>query len=130
MVEIKKISVEDYLMLRASAGFKKMSDRQAETGLKNSIVFVAEEDKRPIGMARIITDGGYFYLVVDVIVLPEFQGKGIGKEILTHLMEYIKGKVSKEERCFVSLTAADGKNGFYKRFGFNDANGMMQYIEK
>lgn len=68
--------------------------------------------------------------MVDVMVLPQFQGLGIGKKIMARLMERIDAKILTGEISFISLIAADGKNGFYKEFGFSDANGMSQYIEK
>lgn len=125
-----KISIENYKMLRRAVGFKEVSVRQAKIGLKNSIIVVAEKEKKVIGMARLITDGGYFYFIVDVIVLPEFQGQGIGRQIISRLMDYVDSSILDKEIGFASLIAADGKSGFYKKFGFNDANGMSQYIEK
>lgn len=55
-----KISIEDYRALRSAVGFKNVSARQAEVGLENSVLIVAKVNEKPVGMARVITDGGYF----------------------------------------------------------------------
>ena len=74
---VNEISIDDYNSLRKSAGWREVSNRKAEIGLKNSIfIVVAIVDKKPIGMARIVGDGGYFALIVDVVVLPQWQEKG------------------------------------------------------
>jgi ribosomal protein S18 acetylase RimI-like enzyme len=40
-------------------------------------------------MARIIGDEGLYYYIQDVIVVPECQGRGIGKKLMARVMEYI-----------------------------------------
>ncbi|MHB1393012.1 MAG: GNAT family N-acetyltransferase [Clostridia bacterium] len=47
----------------------------------------------------------------DVIVVPEFQGKGIGKELVTLLMERFR-------HTTIYLTYAEEKDTFYEKFGF------------
>ena len=49
---------------------------------KNSIIIKKATFKdKTIGMARAIEDGIY-YLIVDVLVDPEYQKNGIGKNLL------------------------------------------------
>jgi N-acetylglutamate synthase-like GNAT family acetyltransferase len=47
-------------------------------------------------------------------VLPGYQGRGIGKAILTRLPK----KCAEHDITMVSLFAAQGKGGYYKPFGF------------
>jgi GNAT superfamily N-acetyltransferase len=68
-----------------------------------------------IGMGRVIGDGGCFYQVVDIAVLPEYQGKGSGKAIMREISGYIKREIPKS--AHVSLLA-DGKAFEYQQFGF------------
>jgi GNAT superfamily N-acetyltransferase len=69
-------------------------------------------------MARVISDGAYIAYIADVLVLPEYQGRGIGRELMNRVMLYIKGNAVAGEKVYVNLMAAKGKEGFYKRFGF------------
>ena len=134
---VKKISVSDYNMLRKSAGWNEIAKAQAQTGINNSAFLVsAKFEEKTVGMARLITDGGYIAIIVDVIVLPEFQRKGIGKTMMTMLMEYIQDSITKGEGVFINLMAAKGRESFYKQFGFierpNDklGSGMTKWISK
>ena len=131
------LAIEDYTMFRKIVGWQELSERQIEISLKNSTsLIVAMDGTKPIGMARTITDGGYFVLLVDVIVLPEYQKTGIGRELMTRLMTGINENINENETVCVSLMAATGKEEFYEKFGFTkrpnaeQGAGMMQYIKK
>ena len=113
------ISAEDCNKLRNSAGWPQMHPDQIKTGLENSVFIVAAKDgETTVGMARLVSDGGYVVFVVDVLVLPEYQRKGIGKTMMGKIMEYIRGKLSEGYCIQVDLMAAKGKEDFYERFGF------------
>jgi ribosomal protein S18 acetylase RimI-like enzyme len=73
-------------------------------------------DSEVIGMGRVIGDGGCFYQVVDIAVLPEHQGKGLGKAIMREISGYIEREIL--ESAHISLLA-DGKAfELYQQFGF------------
>lgn len=61
-------------------------------------------------------DGGIFFLIVDIIVIPEYQGLGIGSEIVRQLLEWIHATASTDSMIW--LFAAEGKEGFYEKLGF------------
>ena len=131
-----RIPVKDYIRLRRTADWNELSRRQVRTGLRNSALQLAARHKRKtVGMARVVGDGGYVMLIVDVIVLPEYRGKGIGTKIMEKLMECIHESIKDGEGVMVQLMSAKGRENFYKRFGFatrpNDAlgPGMSQWIE-
>ncbi len=114
-----------------------MHPDQIKRGLENSAFIVAAKDgENTVGMARYISDGGYVVFIVDVIVLPEYQRKGIGKVMVGKIMEHIRCNL-KDGYCIqVDLMAAKGKENFYEEFGFikrpNDTFGcgMTQRIKK
>lgn len=131
------ISVADYNHLRKSAGWKQIAYKQAQVGINNSAYLVAAiYGDITIGMARVVSDGGYIAIIVDVIVLPEFQGKGIGKAMMNMVMEFIKNSIVEGEAVYVNLMAAKGRETFYKQFGFEErpdeklGAGMTQWISK
>ena len=113
------IPATEYNNLRVGAGWRSLSLEQAEEGLRNSAFLISawDEDK-PISIARVISDRGYIYLIVDVIVAPEYQGQGIGR----HMVEEIDAWLSQEKvgkpTMMVYLMAAEGKEEFYEKFGF------------
>ena len=71
----------------------------------------------------------YWYLQ-EIVVLPEYQGIGIGTAIVNKLLNYIQEHTPEGNFTSVGLTAAEGKEGFYERFGFAKNRGMNKYIEK
>ena len=114
------ISAEDYAMLRASQGWLALSAPQVEAALRNSAFLVAAKDgARTVGMARLMSDGGYFAVVLDVVVLPEYQGRGIGRGMMTRLVRHLKDSLQPGEHSYTILTCAPGKEGFYEKFGFH-----------
>ena len=119
IIYTNSVSSEDCNKLRNSAGWPQMHIDQIEAGLKNSAFIVAAKDGDiTVGMARIVSDGGYVAFIVDVLVLPEYQKKGIGKTMMTKIMENIHSGLRDEYRIQVDLMAAQGREGFYRKFGF------------
>jgi Acetyltransferase (GNAT) family. len=113
------ITAEDYNKLRVSAGWREMNVDQASAGLKNSAFIVSAKDgELTVGMARLITDGGHSYFIEDVVVLSEYQRKGIGTAMMNIILERIKIGLRPGFWFQVALISAKGKEPFYKKFGF------------
>lgn len=132
---INTISVYDYNRIRKAVGWLTLNEDQAQRGIDNTFYLVCAVDgDKPIGMARLISDGGYVAYIADVIVLPEYQGFGVGQLIFENIMDFITNELSKGNPVMVNLMAAAGKEGFYEKFGFerrpNDSvgAGMFQWI--
>lgn len=113
-----KLTYDQYRDLRASVGWKNFSEEQARTALKNSsyIISVFEHDTI-IAMARLIGDGMY-YIIVDVIVRPDEQKRGIGTALINRCLEYVEHYLPEGGRASVQLIAEKGKEEFYERLGF------------
>jgi GNAT superfamily N-acetyltransferase len=110
-------SVETYRALRSGSGLSQKTPEAAERGLPRSLFAVQVlAGDTPIGMGRIVGDGGCFFQVVDIAVLKEHQGKGIGKMIMKEIMQYIETNVP--ESGYVSLIADGEAHKLYARFGF------------
>ena len=70
-----KISVEDYNYLRKSVKWIELENQQALNGINNSaFIIAAVVGDKTVGATRVVSDAGYIAVVVDVIVLPDFQG--------------------------------------------------------
>lgn len=110
-------SVETYRHLRVAAGLSAKTVEAATRGLPNSLfavqILCAGE---PVGMGRVIGDGGSFYQVVDIAVLPAHQGRGLGKMIMGAISDYIAREVP--ESAYVSLIADGEAYRLYEQFGF------------
>jgi len=69
-------------------------------------------------LTRLITDGGYAYLIVDVLVLPAYQRKGIGRTMLNRTMDYVRSTLKEGYVVKVDILSSAGKEGFYRSLGF------------
>ena len=69
------------------------------------------ENGDSIAMGRIIGDGLYF-TIVDVVVHPDYQGKGLGTLIIQKLMEHIEQGVPTGGRVSIQLISGKGKENF------------------
>ena len=64
-----------------------------------------------IGFGRIISDGTLHALIVEMIVLPEYQGKGIGSRILDDMV----GECKAHDIIDIQLFCARDKALFYEK---------------
>ena len=78
----------------------------------SSHVRFAYNDEELIGFGRTVDDGQYYALIVDLVISPKYQGKGIGCKILSEL------KDSLDSYYFTTLNSAVGKEGFYLNQGW------------
>jgi GNAT superfamily N-acetyltransferase len=65
-----------------------------------------------LGFGRTIDDGKFYATVVDVVVSPAYQRKGVGRAIVEDLQRRMKGFL------VVTLTAAPEVQPFYKKLGW------------
>ncbi|MDN7891458.1 GNAT family N-acetyltransferase [Burkholderia cepacia] len=117
--EVPLVSV--YIDIRLAAGLSRKSEQAATIGLKNGLFsVVAYCDGVPIGIGRVIGDGGCFFEIVDIAVLPAHQKKGVGDLIMRALMGYVHENAP--PTAYVSLMADHGTPKFYERYGFQPSS--------
>ena len=110
-------TVDEYLALREAVKFSPRSRQAAETGLPGSSwAITAREGGKAVGMARLVGDGGCSFLVVDVIVHPEYQGRGIGTEMMRQMDEWIDSNLP--DGAMISLLADEPGRRLYERLGY------------
>lgn len=114
------LTVGEYRDLRVSVGWSALSERQAAAVVQNSSYFIAARaEGRIVGMARLVSDGGYVAYIADVVVRPDFQGKGIGKAMMTMILRHIRESAMPGERILACLMAAKDREPFYEGLGFS-----------
>lgn len=97
-----------------------------ETALSGSWASVAvHAGGQLVGFGRVISDGCLHAYVNEMIVHPEWQGRGIGQALLHRLLARCAAAGIRD----IQLFAARGKRAFYERQGFaarpGDAPGMQ-----
>ena len=122
--------VDDYRRLRLAAGMTPKSEEAARRGLPNTLHGVSLlRDGEVVGMGRVIGDGGCFFIVADIAVAPELQGRGLGRRIMAALDAWLRENVP--ESAYVSLVADGAAKHLYAMFGFVDTAPQsinMEYV--
>lgn len=113
------ITPAEYMSMRKAVEWGEFPLEQAQAGLDNSYVWCFRDEGRPVAVGRVIWDHGYVIYIADIIVIPEYQGQGLGRELMEHVMAFIRSELKPGYRFMVSLSAAKGKEDFYKKFGFS-----------
>jgi len=124
--------VETYLMLRRVAGLSPFSEDAARRGLPGSWhAVLLRHEGAPVGMGRIIGDGGCFFQITDIAVHPAHQGKGLGKRIMAALMAHFRDQAPAS--AYISLMADVPADRLYTQYGFKPTApasiGMAQILD-
>ena len=114
-------TLEDYRRLRADTGLSPKTVEQASAGLHGAwaaVHVIDDATGETIGMGRVLGDGGWYFHVVDMAVLPTHQRRGIGAAILTALLDTIRDRAPANP--YVTLMADLPGRPLYTRFGFQE----------
>ncbi|KAI0430673.1 hypothetical protein F5Y09DRAFT_306930 [Xylaria sp. FL1042] len=128
-------SVDDYLALRAVCVTPKTPE-QASAAMKGTWygVYVVEEaaPTKAVAMGRVVGDGGWYFLIADMVTLPEHQKKGLGDVILKQLLATIKARATRGT-AYVTLGADPPGRRLYEKNGFEETmpqvSGMSLLVE-
>lgn len=101
-----------------------ISKEMVMKSMQNSLCFAILYHDALVAFARVITDKATFANLVDVFVLKDHRGKGLGawltKEILAH--PELQGL-----RRFTLATST--ANGLYEKFGFEPVEGSSLFMQ-
>ena len=132
-----KMTGEEYNGLRMSVGWRPITEGQAKRGLEHTTFLAAVRDKgKIVAMGRMLFDFGYTAYLGDVIVRPEYQGQGIGRQIVESLIARTMDSAYEGERVMFILGAAKDKEAFYEKLGFHrrpnefSGDGMSMWRKK
>jgi N-acetylglutamate synthase-like GNAT family acetyltransferase len=121
-------TAEEFERLFRSSGWTEAldvaADRLAATLPHAWYAVCARRGGHILGTGAMLSDGVLHALIVNVIVVPEMRGRGIGTEIMKRLV----ARCQEAGVLQVQLFSARGKRGFYERLGFaarpDDGPGM------
>ena len=87
-----------------------------ETAIQHSEpVVTAWDGERLIGFARATSDRVYRAVLWDVVIHPEYRGRGLGRTLVKTLLAH--PSVQKVERVYLMTSS---QQGFYERLGFTE----------
>ena len=106
----------DWIELEALYRLAPLGNKSAEhlrTVFTNSrYKFFAYAHGKLVAAGRALSDGADCSYVCDVAVMPAHQGRGLGREMVSRLVEASRGHKK------IILYSVPGKEGFYRKLGF------------
>ncbi len=123
---VKKWSEDDIVELYKVGGWWKESYDKSVIKfiIKDSFCFavvVDKKSKKAVGMGRVLSDGISDGYIQDLVILPEYRKKGLGKKLTKILVDYCKSKGIN----WIALISEPNQEEFYKKIGFKE---MKNYI--
>ena len=134
-IRINSLTPELFLELYKAVGWDPPCMEQVRTALANTLAtFTCYDGNRPVGMGRVIGDGGMSFYIKDFAVIPSWQGKGAGKCLLEAAERFVKECKPLEWAVSLELISTKEAVGFYRKYGFEerpcdwDGPGMFKMI--
>lgn len=79
--------------------------------------------RRLIAAGRVLADGRDCAYVCDIAILPDYQGRGLGKDMVSRLVRLSAGHKK------IILYSVPGREAFYESFGFRRMTTAMAIFE-
>lgn len=122
---IKDLPNEQLYKLFSSVGWadkgsttQAMIDNFNKPFINSTIVISAWDNDLLVGCARVLSDLMFRSVIYDLAVLPEYQGIGIGKELVRICREQVPNS-----EWLVGTTTE--KASFYEHIGFNECDDVF-----
>ena len=112
------LTARDFVALAEAVWPGKYDLDATEEALRHTINIAAWDESRLVGCVRVLTDGVYFGTVTEILVLPEYQRKGIGRELMR--------LVSQHTPTRLYFGAQPQAEGFYEAIGCK--RGMTSFV--
>jgi len=120
VVEERVPTVAELLRLYRAVGWTETlpDDKAAlQRGLDNTLFGVcAVHEGETIACARVVGDGGIYFYLEDVAVLPAYQRRGAGHLLLRAVCAFLDRSAA--PRAAVRLLTGPRHRAFYEEFGF------------
>jgi len=116
-IEEKTPTAVQWMSLRRSVGWATFPLEAARRSLELTPFCVsAFAGDQLVGMGRVLGDCVITFYVGNVMVTPEYQGTGVGGQIMERIMAYLhKNAVP---GAIASLLSIQGVEDFYEQYGF------------
>lgn len=112
-----RLNSNELIAVFKAVGWQKDPDNIVEA-FDKAYYMTARVAGRLIGFVRVISDGYYYANIFDLVVIPEYQRKGIASSMMTEIKDQFDG-------MYLFLTYTEGHQAFYEKCGFKVNNAGM-----
>ena len=117
------VSVKELADLRESIGWNRMENEYKNPLLTSYYHIAVYEKEVLIGYIECVSNGVTDAYIQDLMVHPDYQRRGIGTELMTIMINYLKQK----HIYMISVVFEENLKPFYEKFGFfNMLCGQME----
>ena len=110
----EKVPADLLSSLRESVGWNRMEKELSNPNLISFCHISAYEENELIGYIDCISNGVTDAYIQDLMVKPEYQGKGIGTKLMNMMIDYLKDN----HIYMISVLFDESLKSFYEKFGF------------
>ena len=122
----KPTSAKAIACLRESVGWNRMETAYSDPLMTSFFHIAAYDGDKIIGYIDSVSNGVTDAYIQDLMVKPDYQGKGVGTELMNRMIAVLKER----HIYMISVVYEEKLKSFYSRFGFfNMLCGQMQTYE-
>ena len=108
-VDDRALEAEEFLGFASRVWPGDYDVEKTRAALTRTLNITARDGGRLAGCLRILTDGYFFGTITELLVLPEYQGQGVGRALLRLAGEHAP--------TLLYFGAQPGVEGFYEKNG-------------
>lgn len=120
IVDDKDLNADDFLNLAQKVWPSSYNREMTSNALARTLNITAWLNNVLVGCVRILSDGYYFGTIPEILVMPEYQKRGIGKTLMELAWE--------ASPTSLFFGAQPGNEGFFEKLGYTKS--MQSYSKK
>ena len=118
-----QVAANDISNLREAVGWNRLEGCYQNPRMTSFCHIAAYEKDQLVGFVDSVSNGVTDAYIQDLMVHPDFQGKGIGTELMNRMIALLKEK----QIFMISVIYEESLKEFYRRFGFYEMlSGQLQ----
>ncbi len=119
LTSARQINPNELESLCEAVGWNRRPLDKVQKALTRSFLVVAiweisNSPRRLIGFARVVSDGVFHATLLDLVIHPDFQSRGLGKKLIGYIVTKLRAEGVNDLILFASPSVAD----FYHSLGF------------
>ncbi len=107
-----ELSADEFLDLVQRVWPGEYESGPTETAIERTINVTAWDDDYLVGSVRLLTDGYFFNCISEILVDPDYQRRGIGRELMR--------RIEAESPGPIFLGAQPGNEPFFEKVGYDN----------
>ncbi len=104
------VAASDYLALLRMVSAESHDAARAASALAQTVNISARHEGVLVGVARVITDGYRYAALADIVVHPDYQRRGVGRQLMRRALDATPNGV-------LYVNARSGSTPFFERIG-------------